>query len=94
MDATVVTVCRTPNGMSPVLRTWAYASVVWAGLMILGALLNIDVLSGITSREGNRASITFGDPNLAAGYYCSSLMVIWASATPRRGLCGVRRARS
>ena len=81
--ATVVTVCRTPNGMSPVLRTWAYASVVWAGLMILGALFNIDVLSGITAREGNRASITFGDPNLAAGYYCSSLMVIWASATPR-----------
>lgn len=82
-STTVVTVCRTPNGLSPLLRTWAYASVVWAGLMILGALVHIDVLSGITAREGNRASITFGDPNLAAGYYCSSLMVVWASGTPR-----------
>ena len=39
---TVVTVCRTPNGLSLVLRTWAYASVVWARLMMLGALTNID----------------------------------------------------
>jgi O-antigen ligase len=66
-----------------VLRTWAYASVVWAGAMLLGALLHIGVLSGITARTGVRASITFGDPNMAAGYYAASLMVVWASATPR-----------
>jgi O-antigen ligase len=81
--ASVVTLCRTPRELSPVLRTWAYASVVWAGLMVLGSLTHIDFLSGITAREGNRASITFGDPNLAAGYFASSLMVVWASATPR-----------
>ena len=80
---TVLTVCRTPNGLSMVLRTWAYASVVWAGLMLLGALANIDVLSGISARTGSRESITFGDPNMAAGYYATSLMVVWASATPR-----------
>jgi O-Antigen ligase len=80
----VVTVCRTPNGLSMVLRTWAYASVVWAALMLLGALANIDVLSGISARTGSRESITFGDPNMAAGYYATSLMVVWASATPRR----------
>ena len=79
----IVTVCRTPTGLSLVLRTWAYASVVWALLMMLGALTNIDVLSGISARTGSRASITFGDPNMAAGYYAASLMVVWASATPR-----------
>jgi O-Antigen ligase len=79
----VVTVCRTPRGLSMVLRTWAYASVVWAGLMLLGALTGVHFLSGITSRTGVRASITFGDPNMAAGYYAASLMVMWASATPR-----------
>jgi hypothetical protein len=82
-STSVVTVCRTPQGLSMVLRTWAYASVVWAGLMLLGALANISVLSGITARTGVRASITFGDPNMAAGYYAASLMVVWASATPR-----------
>jgi hypothetical protein len=82
----VVTVCRTPNGLSLVMRTWAYASVVWALLMMLGALTNIDLLSGISARTGSRESLTFGDPNMAAGYYCSSLMVVWASATPRRGI--------
>jgi O-Antigen ligase len=79
----VVTVCRTPRGLSMVLRTWAYASVVWAGLMLLGALTGVHYLSGITGRTGVRASITFGDPNMAAGYYAASLMVMWASATPR-----------
>ncbi len=88
-STTVVTICRTPGGLSPVLRTWAYASLVWAGLMLLGALANIDVLSGITAREGNRASITFGDPNIAAGYFASSLMIVWASATPRRRIARV-----
>ena len=88
-STTVVTICRTPGGLSAVLRTWAYASVVWAGLMLVGALANIDVLSGITAREGNRASITFGDPNLAAGYFASSLMIVWASATPRRRIARV-----
>jgi hypothetical protein len=82
-STTVVTVCRTERGLSMVLRTWAYASVVWAGAMVLGALAHIDVLSGITARTGVRASITFGDPNMAAGYYAASLMVVWASATPR-----------
>ena len=82
----VVTVCRTPSGLSLVMRTWAYASVVWALLMMLGALTSIDLLSGISARTGSRESLTFGDPNMAAGYYCSSLMVVWASATPRRGI--------
>lgn len=82
----VVTVCRTPSGLSLVMRTWAYASVVWALLMMLGALTNIDLLSGISARTGSRESLTFGDPNMAAGYYCSSLMVVWASATPRRAV--------
>src|SRR5580704_10646253 len=50
----VVTVCRTPSGLSLVMRTWAYASVVWALLMMLGALTNIDLLSGISAHRQPR----------------------------------------
>jgi hypothetical protein len=89
-STTVVTVCSTPRGLSAVLRTWACASLVWALVMIAGTLAGIPVLSGQTAREGVRASITFGDPNMAAGYYCTSLLVVWASRTPRRA--AARRA--
>jgi hypothetical protein len=80
----LVNVCRTPEGMSAVLRTWAYAAAVWALLMIVGVFTGMSALSGVTAREGVRASITFGDPNMAAGYYCTSFMVLWASGRPRR----------
>lgn len=85
-STTVVTVCRTAGGLSAVLRVWAYAGVVWATLMIAGSLANIEALSGVTARLGTRASITFGDPNMAAGYFCTTLVLVWASATPRRRL--------
>ncbi len=84
--AALVNVCRDAHAMSVVMRCWAYSSVVWALLMVGGAITGIDALSGESAREGTRAYITFGDPNMAAGYYCSSIMVIWASRTPRARL--------
>jgi hypothetical protein len=80
---TVITVCRNADGLRAVLRCWAYAGIGAAIIMVSASLLHLDALAGITAREGNRATLAMGDPNMAAGYFCMSLMIVWASRTPR-----------
>ncbi len=82
--AAIVAVCRTPHGMSIVVRTWAYSAVVWALILVVTVLGQIDFIAGITARTGSRAALTFGDPNLAAGYFDAAIMMVWATQTPRR----------
>ncbi len=82
--AAIVAVCRTPRGMATVVRTWAYSAVVWAVILVVTVLGQIDVIAGITARTGTRAALTFGDPNLAAGYFDAAIMMVWATQTPRR----------
>lgn len=85
--AAVVAVCRMPDGLALVVRTWAYSGVIWAAILIVTVLGQIDFLAGITARTGSRAALTFGDPNLAAGYFDACIMLVWATSTPhRRGL--------
>ena len=81
--AAIVAVCRTPRGMATVVRTWAYSAVVWALILIVTVLGQIDFIAGITARTGTRAALTFGDPNLAAGYFDAAIMIVWATQTPR-----------
>jgi O-antigen ligase len=73
--AAVANVCRTPFGVSIVLRTWAWTGIGWAAVLVLVGLQRSDVA---------REALTFGNPNLAASYFVVSLMVVLASGTPRR----------
>ncbi len=82
--AAVVAVARTPAGLAMVVRTWAYSAVTWALILIVTVLGQIDFIAGITARTGSRAALTFGDPNLAAGYFDAAIMMVWATSTPRR----------
>lgn len=72
-------------------RAWAISGALWALVLILAVLGHVDALAGITARDGSRASLTLGDPNLAADYFFVSLMVLRASRYPRsrwlRWLC-------
>jgi hypothetical protein len=82
--AAVVAVCGQRHGLKTVVRTWAYSGVFWAVVMIVTVLGQVDFIAGITARTGTRAALTFGDPNLAAGYFDACIMMVWATATPRR----------
>ncbi len=65
-------------------RTWAASATVWAGLLILGVAAGIPILSGATERDGTRAALTFGDPNLAASYFVISAFIVAATQYPGR----------
>jgi O-antigen ligase len=65
-------------------RAWAYSTVAWAGVLIIGVVAGINAISGITARDGIRASLTLGDPNLAANYFIVGLLVMRATRRPAR----------
>jgi hypothetical protein len=83
-SAAIVGICRTPSGLAIVMRTWVYSGVFWAVILIVTVVGQVDIVAGITARTGSRAALTFGDPNLAAGYFDLCLMMVWATARPRR----------
>jgi O-antigen ligase len=81
---TVANVASTVGRLGLLLRTWAYVSIVWVLLMIVGVMTHTTVLSGQTERQGHRAQLTLADPSYAANYFFISIMVIWATGRPRR----------
>ena len=80
----VVNVCRSADSLRILLRTWAFSSLVWAGLLFVGLATSTSALTGRTTTFGSRTMLTFGDPNVAANYLVISIMVIWATQCPRR----------
>ncbi|HEY6793141.1 MAG TPA: O-antigen ligase family protein [Kineosporiaceae bacterium] len=68
------------------LRAIGVSGVGWAAVMIVGVVGHVPALSGVTAREGSRASLTLGDPNLAANYFLVALFVLRASRYPRRAV--------
>src|SRR5690242_8189308 len=52
--------------------------------MIIGVEAGLPWLSGTTARDGTRAALTLGDPNLAANYCLCALFVLRAAQRPRR----------
>jgi O-antigen ligase len=74
---------RSTDLVRTLVRTWALSVTVWAALMDIGVLAHIPLLSGQTALDGSRASLTFGDPNLAANYFLCGLLVLRASRVPR-----------
>jgi hypothetical protein len=79
----VANVARSPARLKMLLRTWAYSSIVWVTLLFVGLAVGSSFLTGQTTREGSRTSLTLIDPNVSANYYVISLMIIWATRTPR-----------
>ncbi len=64
-------------------RAWAYSTAVWAAVLIVADAAGITWLTGITARDGIRASLTLGDPNLCANYFLVGLFVMRATRRPR-----------
>jgi O-antigen ligase len=80
----VVNVCRSADNLKILVRTWAYSSLAWAGLLFVGLATSTSALTGRTPTFGSRTMLTFGDPNVAANYLVISIMIIWATQCPRR----------
>ncbi|MER7005361.1 O-antigen ligase family protein [Dactylosporangium sp. NPDC000555] len=81
--AAIATIGRDHRALDVLCRAWAYSATGWAALMIIGELAGVPWLSGITERDGVRASLTLGDPNLAASYFVCALLVMRAARRPR-----------
>lgn len=67
-----------------VCRAWSWSAVGWAGAIVLGRFLGLAWLAGTTAADGSRASLTFGDPNLAGSYFVACIFIVLASRHPRR----------
>lgn len=81
--AAIATVGQDRRLLDVVLKAFAYGTVAWAAILIIGELTNQTWITGINSRDGLRASLTFGDPNLAADYFICGLLVLRAAQRPR-----------
>jgi O-antigen ligase len=73
---------RDPRALRVILSAWAWSALAWAALMLIGVFTKQAWLSGVSARNGSRASLTFGDANLAAGYFVSSLLILRAARVP------------
>lgn len=81
--AAIATVGQRTRLLDVVVKAFAYGAVGWAAVLILGEITNQTWITGINSRDGLRASLTFGDPNLAADYFICGLLVLRAAQRPR-----------
>jgi O-antigen ligase len=80
----VANVATVPAALDVLMRAWALSSIGWAGLLIVAVTTGENALAGFTTRLGPRASLTFGDPNVAATFFLIGLMVVLASRYPRQ----------
>ena len=74
--------------------TWCRVAVVYSAVAIVAYLIGFAPLSGVTAKDGVRASYTFGDPNLAGNYLVTSLFVMMACQRPRDRLGPADRLRA
>ncbi len=82
--AVVVNVARSAAAFRWLLRAWTWSAFGWAVILMVALATGITAVSGVTSRTGVRAALTFGDPNYAANYFFVALMIVMATQTPRR----------
>ena len=75
---------RSPQLLGTLMRAWALSVTGWAALLLVGVVAHVSWLSGQNGLDGTRASLTFGDPNLAANYFLCGLLVLRAAQVPRR----------
>ena len=81
--ATITTVTRRPDNRRLILKFWAGSATIWAGVLLVAVSAHYDALSGVGPRDGPRASLTLGDPNVAASYFVMSLFLLLAIGWPR-----------
>jgi hypothetical protein len=70
-------------------HAWCRVAPVYACVMVTAYLIGLNVVAGVTAKDGVRAAYTFGDPNLAGNYLVVSLFMMAACQRPRSP--GVRR---
>jgi O-antigen ligase len=85
----IANVCRTPEALGVILRTWAYSAIIWAALLLVGEIGGISYLTGLKPEEGGRTSLTLGDANIAAHYFFVSIMIVAATRCPPQRLARV-----
>lgn len=83
--AAIASAIQSDASLVPLMcRAWCWSGAGWASLLVVGRLAGISWLAGQTARDGTRAALTFGDPNLAGNYFVAALFLILASRHPRR----------
>jgi hypothetical protein len=82
--AAIATTARAARVNRLLMRTWAVAGLCWAGMLVVGVVTHVTALSGGGIRYGARASLTTGDPNLAANYLVVSMFMLYAARWPAR----------
>jgi hypothetical protein len=85
-SAAVATIGQDRPALDAFCRAWAYSATAWAALLLFAELAGLNWLSGINARDGIRASLTLGDPNLAADYFICGLFVMRAARRPRNAV--------
>ncbi|WP_329262520.1 O-antigen ligase family protein [Streptomyces sp. NBC_01478] len=76
-------IARRPGVLRLLTAAFAYASVVWASVLVGATLAHITAVEGISPTEGDRKLFTLGDPNYAATYWVVSLFMVYAAQRPR-----------
>ena len=80
----VVNIASSAQRLKVLLATWAYSSIAWAVVLFVGLITGSSALTGHVDNQGSRNLLTLADPNYAANYFFISIMIIWATARPRR----------
>ena len=82
--AAVANAVQRPWLLRVFLRAWCWSGIAWAALLVSARMVGLDAVAGITAKDGGRAALTFGDPNLAGNYFLSALLVLLATRAIRR----------
>lgn len=73
-----------PRALRTALTAWCRAGVGWALVVAIAHFAHLSALEGLTAADGNRVLFTFGDPNYAAAYWVTTILVLYATGVPRR----------
>lgn len=66
------------------LRAWCWSGIVWAAVLDFARMVGLSALAGINPKNGGRAALTLGDPNMAGNYFLCVLLVLLATRVIRR----------
>jgi O-antigen ligase len=80
-------IARTPTGLSLLMRTWTWAAIGYASLILAAWRTGTTTFAGVAVfQDGGRATLTFSDPNMAGSYLVVSALIVVAIGYPRRRL--------
>ena len=82
--AAVANAVQRPWLLRVFLQAWSWSGIAWAALLVFGKMAGLNAVAGITAKDGGRAALTFGDPNLAGNYFLCALLVLLATRAIRR----------